>query len=325
MRHTAWWPLLTLLAACTGTDNTDGDPTDTDATPVDGPPTFESLIKLEEDLPEAFAYAADFSCVPEGTDWASTPWLTQTPLAELPGNMTIDGTVKDFDREDEVVADATVSLWYDDHAVEAPDDIAVSDDDGLMTIDGPSCQPMTYKVNTDPGRNETRDTYKAHQIWATPAGGSIDAEFISVSNATYQVIPSILGQEVIPGMAIIAGTAADCTRAVDASKDDDSGKIEGVQVVVYDDAGNIPEDLVVKYFVDDFPDRKQKYTSADGLWVAVNVPPGPLRVEMWAWVDGEYKILGATRLISYADSINIANIFAGYGEGVKYPDACLPL
>jgi hypothetical protein len=233
--------------------------------------------------------------------------------------------VKDFEREDEVVDDATVSLWYDDAAVGAPDAIAVSDDEGLMSIDGPSCQPVTYKVNTDPGRQQTRDTYKAHQIWTTPPAGNIDAEFISVSEATYLVIPSILGQDVLPGMAIIAGTAADCTRAVDASKDDDGGKVEGVQVIVYDADGNIPENLVVKYFVEDFPDRKQKYTSADGLWVAVNVPPGPLRVEMWGWVDGARKLLGASELVSYPDSINIANVFAGYGSGVKYPDTCLPL
>ena len=104
--------------------------------------------------------------------------------------------------------------------------------------------------------------------------------------------------------------------------DDDAGKIEGVQVVVYDADGNIPDTLQVNYFVESFPAREQTATSADGLWVASNVPPGDLRVEMWGQVGGELVLLGATELKSEADSINIANIFAGYGDGVKYPASC---
>ena len=92
---------------------------------------------------------------------------------------------------------------------------------------------------------------------------------------------------------------------------------------MYDEDGNIPDTLTVNYFTDAFPDRDQLWTSADGLWVAANVPPGNLRAEMWGLVDGQLRLLGATLLFSESDSINISNIFTGYGDGVKFPDSCL--
>jgi hypothetical protein len=96
-----------------------------------------------------------------------------------------------------------------------------------------------------------------------------------------------------------------------------------VQVIVYDANGNVPEEMQINYFTERFPDRFQEHTSADGLWVASNVPAGRLRVEAWGLVGGELTLVGATVLDSEADSINIANIFAGYADGVKYPDSCL--
>ena len=71
-----------------------------------------------------------------------------------------------------------------------------------------------------------------------------------------------------------------------------------------------------------FPNRDQHFTSPDGLWVASNVPAGTLRVELWASVGGTPTLLGATVVESEAGSINIANIFSGYGDGTKYPSVC---
>ena len=138
----------------------------------------------------------------------------------------------------------------------------------------------------------------------------------------YQLIPTIVGVTIDPALAVIAGTAYDVVRDAAISSAIDTGKIEGAQVIVYDENGEIPDTLSVNYFTDEFPDRDQKWTSADGLWVAANVPAGNLRIEMWGQVNGELTLLGATSLFSEADSINISNVFAGYGDGVKYPYAC---
>ena len=97
----------------------------------------------------------------------------------------------------------------------------------------------------------------------------------------------------------------------------------GAQVVVRDADGNIPESLVVKYFVDDFPNRNQEWTSEDGLWVAVNVPVGTWYVD--AYVSdgaGGHIVKGTTVVEVIADSINVSNIHTGYGDGIRYPEGC---
>jgi hypothetical protein len=117
----------------------------------------------------------------------------------------------------------------------------------------------------------------------------------------------------IPGKATAAGTAYDVN--------DDP--ITGAQVVVkslVDDS--IPDGIVVKYFVDSFPNRSQPETSPDGLWVAINIPPGDWKVEMWVSDGaGGHLLMGQSKLTVFPDSINISNIYTGY-DSVKYPASC---
>lgn len=304
-----WWAVLMMAAGCTGTTSDKEVSTD----------PFYDFIDLEETAERDTT--GDFSCFTAGTAWDEIAWLTQTPDPSKVDTWTVHGEVNDFEK-DTPVDEGTVSLWYGDVASGAPDDIDTIDF-GNVGLEAPSCQPLSYKTAPPEGFDETKVTYKAHQVYGPPDGEGLQAEYLSVSRSTYQVIPSILGVEVDPTKAIIAGTAFDCTRAPDEFSEVDDGKVVGAQVIVRDEDGNIPEGLVVKYFIEDFPDRDQHWTSPDGLWIAINVPPGRLRVEMWGLVGGELQLLGATWVQSYADSINIGNIFGGYGEGVKYPDSCV--
>ncbi len=301
--------LVVLLVACGGESG--GKKT--------GIERFSEIINV--DIP----VDADLFGFEPGADLDEITWLTQDIDPSLQGgDFTIDGIVEDFESGDGVDK-ALVELWYDNLIAPTADVQSESDDAGDVSIDGPSCEPMTYRVTTDPLLGETKTTYKAHQIYPHPGvdAESIDsAYFLSVSSMTYLLIPTILGVVVDEDKAIIAGTAFDVTRDPAASTDDDSGKIEGAQIIVYDENGDIPDSLIVNYFIEDFPDRDQLWTSADGLWVASNVPPGNLTVEMWGQVDGELKILGASQITSEPSSINITNVFAGYADGVKYPSSC---
>jgi hypothetical protein len=178
---------------------------------------------------------------------------------------------------------------------------------------------------------------------------------------TYFTVPALVNLSPDPTKSVIAGTAFDCTREPDTLSDIDDGKIEGAEVIVtlvctegieeyppgktkgndlpnpdydhrcdgdgdgvtdLDNEGQPIDGVFVKYFIENFPDPGQPHTSPDGLWVAINVPPGDVRVEMWGLIDGQEGLLGSTQLRTYADSINIANIFTGH-DGVKYPQDCL--
>jgi hypothetical protein len=225
--------------------------------------------------------------------------------------LSLSGEVKDFE-SDEEVSDATVEIWHADAVSGAPDSVATSDASGAVAgLEVPNCTPVTYKVTTDAALGETKPTIEAHAVYQ--GAGTDSDEFNSVSTTTYQIIPSLLGVSPQPDKGIIAGTAYDVNE----------DQIEGAQVIVTDASGNIAGASVVKYFVDDFPNRNQEYTSADGLWVAINVPPGTWNVEMYvADGAGGHLLMGSTVVEVVADSINISNIYAGYGEGVKLPDGC---
>lgn len=292
------WPLVLSLVACTGAD-TDTDTTDTTDTIDDGPPTFEDFINVELEA------TGDYACHPGGE-----PWLAQSVEPSLQVIAPGTATVVDFESEDLVPA-ANVDFWYADDVSTAPDVSGVSDDVGEVSLDLKVCTPLSYRTWTDPDLDATRDTYEAHQI--VPPGDAIETELNSVSSTTYAIIPAIVGVSVEPDKGIIAGTAKDCL----------DQEIEFAQVIVRDAEGNIPETLLVKYFVDSFPNRDQLHTSADGLWLAVNVPEGTYTVEMWTVRDGTLVLSGQTVVQSYPNSINISNIYAGYGDGVRYPDECL--
>jgi hypothetical protein len=300
--------------ACDGGDAEKGTSADdTDDTTTEAPP--------ENELSLTDAPTGDFSCFTPAASYDEATWLQQTVDPAKAGQVrSVDGVVKDFETEDPRTH-VEVRLWNDDVIDGPPDVFLQADPDGGVDIDAPVCQPLSYLSYPDPALDEARPTYKAHQVYGF-TDSTVSAEYISVSNDTYNVIPAILGISVDPNKSIIAGTAFDCTRSPDTLSDIDAGKVQNVEVVVRNIDGSIPEGVKVRYFVENFPDRDQQHTSFDGLWTAVNVPPGDIRVEMWGLIDGTPKLLGAAQLRSEASSINIANVFAGYNS-VKFPDSCL--
>ena len=100
---------------------------------------------------------------------------------------------------------------------------------------------------------------------------------------------------------------------------------EGAQVVVRGTNGSIPESEVVRYFVENFPNRQQMWTSEDGLWVAINIPVGDWIIEMWVYDEASsgHLLQGTTPVKVFANSINIANVVSGHDDGLLYPDNCL--
>lgn len=310
------WHALALLAlvACGGsdTDATDtGDTADTadttgggtsqNANPLSTPPT------------------GSLTCFAPQTTYDATTWLSQTLADGLAGTTkSLVGTATDF--EDETAEDnREITMWFDDAIDATPDFFQEVGDDGTVTFDAPVCQPISYLAAPVPGLEDAKPTYKVHQIYGP---NTTEAEFISVSSDSYNVIPAILGITPDPTKSIIAGTAFDCTRSPDTLSEVDDGKMENVQIRVRNLDGTEPTGVAVRYFIENFPDRDQPDTSPDGLFVAINVPPGDMRVEMWGLVDGEEKILGTSVIKSEANSINITNLFAGF-DSVKFPDSCV--
>ncbi len=251
------------------------------------------------------------SCLPED----GSEWVQQTVITDYQVDTSAYGFVQDFESGGGV-ADAKVQLWWNnDPTGGAPDYEVNSESDGTATTTWKTCQPIAYKVSTDPAQGATVDTYEINQIDPYTDGGSLDVTFNSVSSTTYAIIPSLLGVSPDGDKGTIAGTANDCG----------GDPLEGVQVVITDDAGNIPDSLVVKYFIDSFPNRDQPYTSDDGLWVAINVPEGTWNVEMYAYdaTLDDHVLIGKTTAYVFAESIMVSNVYARFEDGKRYPDICV--
>ena len=296
MRTSALALLVLSLAACD-----DGSTTDTDDTGTDtGPKTFEDFVYLTE------SPKGDISCYTPGEAW-NTQQVDSEKITTLTGTTAL---VEDF-QDDTPVPEATLLVWFDDEAGGPPDSDDISGQDGKVTVDLPTCTPVAYKTSTDPALEATVDTYEAHQIFG--ADGSIDP-FLSVSQTTYKLIPGILGLKVDAGHAVIAGRVYGC----------DGEPVENVQIVVKrKGTDEISQEGVIKYFEDEFPNRAREWTSADGLWNAINVTNGEYTAEAYVWNGASHDLIGATEVKIVPDSINISNIYVGYGNGVKYPDSCV--
>jgi hypothetical protein len=295
-------PYLTVFLALAACDSS-GETEDTDA----GGPVDDGVLDFEDLVNVTTEGVGDFTCYTTGD-----PWIEQN--VDPAKQVTSAGNIRIVDfQEDDPVPEASVSFWFGDDVSATPDATGISDADGVVSVDVPACTPLSYLTYTNPDLEATRDTFEAHQVFEPPAVDTIEADINSVSRTTYQLIPSILGVSPATDKGVIAGTAYDCAGA----------PVKNAQIVVRDAEGNIPQSLIVKYFVDDFPNRDQPTTSADGLWVAINVPEGTWYVDMYAVRDGAVSLLGTTVVQSFAQSINISNVHTGVGDGVKYPESCL--
>ena len=236
--------------------------------------------------------------------------------------VSFNGEVHDFQTED-TVPDATVKYWFSDDISGSPDEEHTADGDGRFTTTLKVCTPQAYGTFTPVDWEETVDTYEVHQIYGYDADGSIDEWVNSVSVATSNIIPAVIGIEWDETTGIIAGTAYDCGTGVEGEPE----FFGHAQIFIHDGNGTPPEAGEVFFFDDnDLPAAASSVSDVNpnnGLWVAVNVPVGTWTVEMWGYDGAEYVNLGGTVLTIKSGSVNISNIFAGRTDGLGYPDSCL--
>ncbi len=243
----------------------------------------------------------------------------ETAAAGCVAQRSMQGMVLDF-QSDDPVDDATVEIFQTDTTANAPEVVVETDPSGMFTAsDVYACQPFTYRVSTDEALDETKVTIEAHDVM-TNNGPTVSPshEMRSVSSVTYQLIPNLLGISPDVSKGIVAGRAYDCG----------SGYLEGMQVVIHDGdsetTGQVPDGVSAKYFVDEFPARAQAWTSEDGLWILLDVPPGTWTVDGYVSDEaGGYTKVSSTQLNVVAGSINISSLYGGLRDGVKMPEECL--
>jgi len=296
----------------TGDDDTGDDDTGDDDTGDDD--TGDDDDDYRHELTVTDPLIGDFSCLGENLG---------APVVGESAQMT--GVVLDFSDDIEITG-AKMLLW----ASNDPSDAGAADfeyDDGTDqtgVIEVPegtvnACEQFAYKVWTEWQPPETMPTYEMGNV-LPPVGDSEwnDFELISVSYATYQIIPLSLAIQPDPAKGLAAGTLRDCS--------DDP--VENGQVLIKDENGDKADNVYIRYFKDELPDRDQPWTSDDGIFGAIDVPPGSWTMELWGVLDDDMPecpteevdgrcLVASSNVFVIPDSINIANAMLK-----PYPDAC---
>ena len=249
------------------------------------------------------AATGDFTCY-TGT------WITETVDSNCLWTVPItEGETEDFASGNKVPG-ALVEAFHSD-AVSGTADLSVTaDEDGLFTGDYPVCLPVTVKTSIADG--SIMDTVEQHTIHGIGDGVHVTA--LSVDEGTWLTIPSLFGVPIDDDKGVIAGQAHDCNEDV----------IVGAQVVVVDSAGNIPGDERIGYTAGGIPNRSLTATSDDGVWIAMNLPPGKYTAEMYVSDGaGGQTLVGSAPVEAFALSVTIASVLYGRTSGYDLPDSCL--
>lgn len=301
-----------LLVLALGFVACDGGETDTETEGTD--PGEETAAEITERKFAELVTVTDAPAADDASCWSpGDDWLTQTVDTAKQIDESRFVRAEDFQEDDLAVEGATVNIYDGDDVSATADTTIITNADGQAQVTATSCTPVGIQVSA----SGTKNTYESHQVFETVAdsgnsSGSPDV-LNSVSDSTYTLIPSLLGVSIDDDKSVIAGALYDCN----------GDPIENAQVVVRDQDGNIPDSLVVNYFVRSFPSRDQAATSEDGLWIVMNLPEGDWDVE--AYVSdgaGGHDLVGTSTITNFADTIGIGSIYWGFEGGVWYPESC---
>jgi hypothetical protein len=211
------------------------------------------------------------------------------------------------------VRDATIEIFLGDDVGGPVDHSSVTGSGGQSSVRLPTCTSFSFRVSTDATWGSTKPTIGAHEVLPFSSSDTAHHALPSMSASTYALIPSIVGIAPEPTRGLVMGRATDCT----------GDPIAGLQVVVRNASGNIPDGTTAHYFDDGLPSTAQTETSADGRWLLLNVPPGKVTIEGHVYNGSGHTQIAENLIVVQADSAHIAPLYVGLGDGVKLPDSCL--
>lgn len=301
-----WSCLLALGLGCGDDDDTtpgtDGGPV-MDAAMVDSGPMTPELPLLQRGPigaePDA---AAAYSCHGERM---SPP----TDGEAINFNLRVE----EF-RTDQTFPELCVKFYADNMPVvgdECDASDLSTDSEGRVTVNAPAGGWYAYRVYPKSGPTASRTidgSVQVNETAPTTAGETLRAR--SISAATLDLIPTVLGISRVPGTAIVAGTVFDC----------DDEPVYGAITRVYRDDGTFVaegarnDDPHYRFFDgDSFPRAEQVYTHVDGLFGLINldVASGGEFVWVEAWGrrgDGEPEIIACERIPVFKGTISIINL-----------------
>lgn len=217
---------------------------------------------------------------PTGTpDFSCSAHVVQTSS----GPVTINGTLADF-QTDDPISGGTVAAFYDLNFDATPKATGTSAADGAFTMTLPA--PVPDRVNFKNSASEAFDTY-ALNIGVDISGAPVTMTRNTVSQATAQVLPGLIGIRRTDGLGILAGEAIDCAGAELENAIATVSTTSGTYTAVTGTGCANPGCAQVYYFKSGLPTGRnlQSDTNTDGLFAIMELPPGNYYLQVWGFVD----------------------------------------
>ena len=265
----------------------------------------------------------------DGADPVDPTGIGIDPASSEPANMScfgmtsvpVGGAEVDFTlriqefRTDDVLEGLCVKFYTDNMPV--PGDTCdsrtdlITAADGTVSVRAPAGGWYAYRVFPKEGPSPSLQIAGSVQINEPAPESPTAVQGNSVSQATLNLIPTVLGFMQQPGTALIAGTVFDCDETpvygavVRVFREDGSEIVEGMRS---------PEPHYRYFDGDDFPKSDQPWTHTDGIFTLANVPVAAdgefVFVEVWGRrAEGaEPEVIGCERLPLFADTISIVNM-----------------
>ena len=302
---------LLSLVAC-GDHTTD----DTSGNVGDGGGSGQTGASIEDYInvtvpPSGAIFNGDANGCFDGETWLEDEQTANLDANKLGWEVSMTGTVVDQQTGDEI-DDANVHLWFDNYPIGTPDVEETTNAAGTFGSPFPSCQPVAYKVFSEAKSGGVKETYAVNKVEAW-AETKKNVSFPAWSSTSYAKVPQLLGFSPDFDKGVATGQVLDCR----------SKPVTGAQVVAVSPDNYIPESLGTYYYIDGRVSRNQLWTSADGNYLAVNIPPGDWRLQAWvADGAGGFIMIGQSLAPITANAVNVVNIFTAYKEGIVYPANC---
>lgn len=279
--------LAPFTLACLGSFGRGGDP---ELVPAPGsPPSIETGMDSEPSARDS-AEPADDLTVDQAPDGDVTCYAgSLNPLDLDRGESTVTLTLVDL-VSDEGLEDVEFAL-----SGSAP---GTTDDDG----DLPSWALQTCEVLT--GEASGMEIVPTTTSFILPSGATRH-DVVVVTQQTFQIVPSLLGQALDDTRGHVWGRVLDC-----------SGQpLDHVEVRLGDATPN--------YMRNAFPNRDQEWTSEDGWFLLTNAPTGAGTVSAWIWRGGEYVRIAAADVTVEAGSVRMLDLGVGITGHGGAPPSCL--
>ena len=208
-----------------------------------------------------------------------------TASDDMPSTVEISltGIARDFQNDDDVIADAMISAYDGNDITGTPIAMATSEADGSFAI---TLEAGVERVAFKTSAADYLDTYLLNQYYDPDTMEQVEDQIEPISVSLANTLTAFINKERTLGLGVLAGAIRDC----------DGNEVSGAIATVSASRGSPDHvDGAETYYFSagsrSLPVRlsQQAYTNDDGLFMVIELPPSqtPFYLQVWGFLPDQ--------------------------------------